>query len=93
MVIDFINGLESIHNQTIRNIIKSIAIVIATTFCITIFLMGILLILYPIVIWFGHKIDWLGISYENGNVLGKVFMSWISIGIGIWFIKMALGKD
>ena len=55
--------------------------------------MGILLILYPIVIWFGHKIDWLGISYENGNVLGKVFMSWISIGIGICFIKMALGKD
>lgn len=41
----------------------------------------------------GLFIDWLGISYENGNVLGKVFMSWISIGIGICFIKMALGKN
>lgn len=92
-ILGFVNYIESIHNNTLKTVIKCLVFLIGATFYIIWFLMGVGMSLFPLIIWFGHNIDWLGISYEDYSTLEKVLMSWFSLSIGIGFIKELFRRD
>ena len=87
-ILNFVNTIESIHNDSLRGIIKVIFAIIGVTFFIFQFLMGVGLMLYPLVIWFGDNADWLeGINHKNISITEKVLMSCFSIAFGLFITK------
>lgn len=87
-----INNFESIHNTLFLSFVKCIGILVVITFYSAATLMGIGLILYPLAIWFGHHIDWLGASYEDYSIFEKILMTWLSICFGVGILKQLYSK-
>ena len=69
------------------------ACIIALTLWISVFILAVIMTVYPFIIWFGRNIYWLGVNYEDYNIFVKILMSWFSISWGIGIIRFLFGKD
>lgn len=92
-ILSFVNSFESIHNHALRGVLNSFAFVVVAAFFLAQFLLGVGMLLYPLLIWFGDNIDWLSISYESDSVAKKMFMTWFYIAFGLGFVKDLFRKD
>lgn len=91
-ILDFINGLESIHNQTIIIIFKCLAFGLCALFYIAEFLLGCMSILFPLAIWFDN--DTLGL-FDSTSEKIKITLFSIVVGAGLIkdVFKDVFGKD
>lgn len=92
-ILNIVNSFEFINNLFFRYLIMFTACIIALTLWISVFILAVIMTVYPFIIWFGHNINWLGVNYEDYNIFVKILMSWFSISWGIGLIRFLFGKD
>lgn len=92
-ILNLVNSFEFINNLFLRYFIKFIALIIAFTLWISLFIFAVIMTLFPLIIWFGHNIDWLGANYVDYNIFVKILISLFFVFWGIRLIRFLLGKD
>lgn len=92
-ILNVVNSFEFINNLFFRYLIIFIVFIIAFTLWISIFIFAVMMTLFPLIIWFGHNIDWLGISYEDSSIFVKILISLFFFCWGIGLIRFLLSRE
>lgn len=92
-ILNIVNSFEFINNLFFRYLIIFLACIITLSLWISTFIFAVIMTLFPLIIWFGHNIDWLGANYVDYNIFVKILISLFFVFWGISIIRSLLDKE